>query len=74
MTYRVFCRNSRASGWHIIYSLICESNTESCESLQNYCIYKNGAEVNSTVDALARFIHVFSDKRYSEHYRTEQEH
>ena len=24
MTYRVFCRDTCAFGWHIIYSLICE--------------------------------------------------
>ena len=41
------------------------------EVVQNYCIYKNGTKVNSTVDAHAHFIHIFNDKRYSEHYRTE---
>ena len=55
MTYRVLYRNSCASGWHIIYSLICEINTDSCEKLWEKMYlqkwYKSGTKVNSTVSA-----------------------
>lgn len=44
MTHRVLCRNSCASGWHIIYSLICEINTDSCERLCKTTVFTKMAQ------------------------------
>lgn len=44
MTYRVLCRNSCASGWHIIYFLICEINTDICERLCKTIVFTKMAQ------------------------------
>lgn len=44
MTYRVLCRNSCASGWHIIYFLVCEINTDICERLCKTIVFTKMAQ------------------------------
>lgn len=44
MTYRVLCMNVCASGWHIIYFLICEINTDICERLCKTIVFTKMAQ------------------------------
>lgn len=44
MTYRVLCRNSCASGWHVVYVLICEINTDISERLCKIIVFTKMAQ------------------------------
>jgi len=53
-------QNHLCFDWHIIRFLKCKTNRHLQKVVQNYCIYKNGTRVNSTVYAHAHFIHIFN--------------
>lgn len=52
---RVSCGNFCASGWHIMYFLLCEINADICERLCKTVIFTKMAQGTSTVDAHAYF-------------------
>lgn len=53
-------QNHLCFDWHIICFLKGKINRHLQKVVQNYCIYKNGTRVNSTVYAHAHFIHIFN--------------